>query len=376
MLMNTPSLSILLVFTGLLAGCATNPKTGSPTLKDAYQDDFKIGVAINQKQFTGEDTNGAALIKAQFNSISPENVLKWEIIHPRPGENGYDFEPGDRYVDFGETNGMYIIGHTLIWHSQTPRWVFRDAIGRALNGTNSADRELLLKRMHDHIQTVVDRYKGRIQCWDVVNEALNEDGTLRRSPWQRIIGDDYIEKAFQYAHEADPDAVLRYNDYSLENEPKRKGAIALIQKLQARGIPVTAIGSQSHVKMDWPALEQVDATLSAFAKLGVKVMITELDVDLLGRSESADVAEMQREITSNVYSNGLPDAVQQALARRYAGLFSVFVKHRKDIALVTFWGVSDGDSWLNRGRMNYPLLFRRDHKPSPAFDAVINTAHR
>jgi endo-1,4-beta-xylanase len=207
-----------------------------------------------------------------------------------------------------------------------------------------------------------------------VNEALNENGTLRKSPWERIIGDDYIEKAFQYAHEADPDAVLRYNDYSLENEPKRKGGLALIKKLQAEGIPVSAVGLQDHVNMDWPSVEQEDATISDFASLGVKVMITELDVDLLGKSQSADVAEVQRQITSNTYTNGLPDSVQQALAKRYADLFSVFVKHRKDIALVTFWGVSDGDSWLNRGRVNYPLLFGRDHQPKPAFEAVIHAS--
>jgi endo-1,4-beta-xylanase len=374
MLMNKYTLPVLLVFAGLLAGCATSHQTGPLTLKEAYKNDFMIGVAINQNQFTGEDTNGVAIIKSQFNSISPENVLKWEIIQPRPGKDGYDFELGDRYVEFGEKNWMYIIGHTLVWHSQTPKWVFQDANGRALSGTNAADRELLLQRMHDHIQTVVGRYKGRIKCWDVVNEALNEDGTLRKSPWERIIGDDYIEKAFQYAHEADPDAILRYNDYSLENEPKRKGAIALIKKLQAEGIPIGAIGLQDHVKMDWPSIEQEDGMISDFAKLGIKVMITELDVDLLGRSQSADVAEMQKQHTSDIYKNGLPDSVQQALAKRYADLFTVFVKHRKDIALVTFWGVSDGDSWLNRGRMNYPLLFDRDHQPKPAFKAVIKAA--
>ncbi len=328
-------------------------------------------MAINQRQFTGEDTNGAALIKAQFNSISPENVLKWESIQPRPGDDGYNFEPADRYVEFGETNGMYIVGHTLVWHSQTPKWVFL-----AADGTNYCDRETLLKRMHDHIQMVVGRYKGRIKCWDVVNEALQDNGQLRKSPWLKIVGDDYIAKAFQYAHEADPDAVLRYNDYSLENEPKRKGAIELIKKLQAGGIPVGAVGLQDHVKMDWPTVEQEDATISDFARLGVKVMITELDVDLLSRNRSADVAEMQRQVVSNNFTNGLPEAVQQALAKRYADLFSVFLKHRGDVTLVTFWGVTDGDSWLNRGRMNYPLLFDRQWRPKPAFDAVIQAAQK
>ena len=362
---------IAIFMSGLISICAIGGNSISrPTLKDAYKNDFKIGVAINQKQFTGEDANGAAIIKTQFNSISPENVLKWESIQPRPGADGYNFEPGDRYVEFGEKNGMYIIGHTLVWHSQTPKWVFQG------EGTNDCDRDTLLKRMHDHIQTVVGRYKGRIKCWDVVNEALQDNGELRRSPWLRIIGEDYIAKAFEYAHEADPDAVLRYNDYSLENEAKRKGAVALIRKLQAQGIPVTAVGLQDHVKMDWPTMEQEDATISDFAKLGVKVMITELDVDLLSRNRSADVAEMQRQTTSNIYTNSLPDSVQQALARRYADLFSVFHKHRNEISLVTFWGVTDGDSWLNRGRMNYPLLFDRNWQPKPAFDAVIGVVRQ
>jgi endo-1,4-beta-xylanase len=361
-----------MIVTASLTSCATaGDSPSAPTLKDAYKNDFLIGVAVNQKQFTGEDTNGAALIRTQFNSISPENVLKWALIHPNPGPDGYDFGPADQYVEFGGKNGMYIIGHTLVWHSQTPKWVFL-----AADGTNYCDRETLLKRMHDHIQTVVGRYKGRVKCWDVVNEALQDNGELRKSPWLKIIGDDYIAKAFEYAHAADPDAVLRYNDYSLENEPKRKGAIALIKKLQAEGVPVTAVGLQDHVKLDWPTVEQEDATISDFAKLGVKVMITELDVDLLSRSRSADVAEVQKQVVSNNYTNGLPEVIQQALAKRYGDLFSVYLKHRNDIALVTFWGVTDGDSWLNRGHMNYPLLFDRQWQPKPAFDAVIKAAQQ
>jgi len=239
-------------------------------------------------------------------------------------------------------------------------------------------REVLLERMRDHIHTVVGRYQGRIKIWDVVNEALQDNGKLRNSPWEKIIGDDYIEKAFQYAHEADPKAILRYNDYSLENEPKRSGAIALIKKLQAEGIPVTAIGLQDHVKMDWPTVEQEDATISAFAALGLKVMITELDVNVLGGKQTAEITEMASQGGSNLYTNGLPPVVQQELANRYAGLFRVFVKHHKDVALVTFWGVTDGDSWLNtRGRINHPLLFDRSGKPKPAFDLVIKAAkHR
>lgn len=345
-----------------------------PSLKHAYKDDFRVGAAVNAAQFTGADARGAALVVAQFNTITPENVLKWEHVHPRPGV--YDFDPPDRYVAFGEQHHMWIIGHTLVWHNQTPAWVFQNDHGQPV------DRATLLDRMHDHIRTVVGRYKGRINGWDVVNEALNEDGTLRQSPWLKIIGEDYIAKAFEFAHEADPHAELYYNDYSLENEAKREGAIALIRKLQAQGVPVAGIGLQGHVKMDWPSAEQEDAAITAFAALGIKVNISELDVDVLPRATRQDGADVALSAESqpdlNPYVNGLPDAVQQALARRYADLFRVFLKHHADIGRVTFWGVTDGDSWLNnwpvRGRTNYPLLFDRQGQPKPAFEEVIHLA--
>jgi endo-1,4-beta-xylanase len=364
------SLSALLA-AGLLAGCATNSPTAPQTLKDAYKNDFLIGVAINQSQFTDMDQRGDPIIKAQFNCISPENVLKWESVHPEPDR--YDFTGPDQYVAFGETNHMAIIGHTFVWHNQTPRWVFQDDHGQPVS------REVLLQRMHDHIFTVMGRYRGRIKGWDVVNEALNEDGSMRQTPWEKIIGDDYIEKAFQYAHEADPHADLHYNDYSLENEPKRNGAIALIKKLKAEGIPITAIGLQGHDKMTWPTAEQEDATITAFANLGVKVMITELDVDVVAATQhnhTADItANAQQVAGANAYTNGLPDSVQQALADRYADLFKVYLKHRADITRVTFWGVTDGDSWLNtRGRIEYPLLFDRAGQPKPAFYRLIQVA--
>ena len=356
----------------LVLAAAAQAQT-TPTLKDAFRGIFRIGAAVNQAQFEERDTRGAPIIAAQFNTISPENVLKFEVIHPRL--DAYNFEPGDRYVAFGEKNKMFIVGHCLVWHSQTPRWVFQDADGKPLT------RDGLLERMHDHIHTVVGRYKGRIAGWDVVNEALNEDGTLRQSPWLKIIGDDYILKAFQFAHEADPQAELYYNDYSLENEAKRKGAVELIRKLKAADAPVTAVGLQGHDHMDWPTAEQQAATIEAFAALGVKVNITELDVDILPRTQRQNTADVSATaaatVNSNPYTGGLPDEVQQALAKRYADLFRVFVAHKDSITRITFWGVTDGDSWLNnfptRGRTNYPLLFDRQGKPKPAFDAVIQT---
>jgi endo-1,4-beta-xylanase len=341
-------------------------------LKDVFKKSFLIGAAINQNQFSERDARGVSIITTQFNSITPENVLKWESVHPQPGK--YDFAGPDAYVAFGEKHRMFIIGHTLVWHNQTPRWVFQDDKG------NEVDRETLLARMRDHIQTVVGRYKGRINGWDVVNEALNEDGTLRQTAWMKIIGEDYLVKAFEFAHEADPGAELYYNDYSLENEPKRKGAIDLIRKLQARGVRIYAVGLQGHNKMDWPTVEQQEATITDFARLGIKVNITELDIDVLppaSQHRGADITlnvELQAKL--NPYPTGLPDPVQRALAKRYADLFTVYVKHRDVIDRVTFWGVTDGDSWLNgwpvKGRTSYPLLFDRNGQPKPAFEAVLN----
>ncbi|MGH7619746.1 MAG: endo-1,4-beta-xylanase, partial [Gemmatimonadaceae bacterium] len=297
------------------------------TLKDAFAGMFRVGAALNANQFTERDAKGAALVKAQFNTTTPENVLKWEVVHPQPAT--YDFSQSDRYVAFGEANGMFVVGHTLVWHSQTPRWVFQDANGQPLT------RDALLARMHDHIATVVGRYKGRVKGWDVVNEALNEDGTMRRSPWYNIIGDDFIAKAFQFAHEADPQAELYYNDYNLENPAKRNGAAALVKRLRAAGIPIAAVGSQTHEKLyNTATAAKLDTTITVLGALGVKVNITELDVDVLPAAttnRTADVGVTARQPVSaavNPFASGLPAATQQALAQRYVDLFKVFVKHR------------------------------------------------
>jgi endo-1,4-beta-xylanase len=341
-------------------------------LKDVFKNDFMIGAALNRRQIFEEDKRGAEIVRTQFNSITPENVLKWALVHPEPGR--YDFAAPDRYVEFGQKHGMFIVGHTLVWHNQTPRWVFEDDKG------NAVDRETLLSRLREHIFTVVRRYKGRIKGWDVVNEALNQDGTMRQSPWFRIIGDDYLVKAFQFAHEADPSAELYYNDYDLELPAKRAGGVELIKKLKAAGVPISGVGLQNHNLMDWPSARDEDATIAAFEKLGVKVNITELDVDVLPRTTKpgADYAvDIPVTPQLNPYEDRLPDAQQLALAKRYGELFQVYLKHRDAIERVTFWGVADGDSWLNnwpmKGRTNYPLLFDRLGRAKPAFAAVINT---
>lgn len=369
--MSFPKSAVLGVFLGVSVFASAQ---SAPTLKDAYKNDFYIGAAINAAQITGRDQSGDALIESQFNSISPDNALKWERIHPQPDK--YYFDVADQYVAFGQEHHMFIVGHNLVWHSQVPAWVFHDDKGNLLT------RDALLARLHDHIQTVVGRYKGKIQSWDVVNEALNEDGTMRQSLWYKIIGPDYIEKAFQYAHEADPSAQLTYNDYNLEFPAKRKGAIELVKKLRAEGIPITTVGIQGHVNLHAPTPEQEDAALTEFAALGVKVAISEFDIDVLplvGHGPTADVSLRGKEDPKlNPYVSGLPAPVQQQLADLYAAFFKVFVKHHSDISRVTFWGVTDADSWLNGwpvpGRTNYPLLFDRDGKPNSAYQAVIGVA--
>ena len=347
-----------------------------PSLHEAFAGAFLVGAALAPDQFFERDSVATALVKKHFSSITSENVLKWAEVQPEPGR--YDWRAADRFVEFGEENDMFIVGHTLVWHNQTPEWVFQDGDGQPL------DREALLERMRNHIHTVVGRYKGRIDGWDVVNEALNEDGTLRETPWMRIIGEDYLEKAFQFAHEADPDAELYYNDYSLENPAKRDGAVRLVQGLLDKGIPVAGIGTQGHhmLPSDMPSVEAQEATIEAFADLGVDVMITELDIAVLPRPQrhwGADItqsAELRDEL--NPYPDALPDSMQQALAQRYADLFAVFLEHQDKISRVTFWGVRDSDSWLNnwpiRGRTSYPLLFDKEGRPKPAFYSVVGLA--
>jgi endo-1,4-beta-xylanase len=359
----------------LLAGLTPAAPAGpAAVLKDAYKSAFVVGVAVNAAQSYEQNAREDAIIAAQFNSISPENALKWDSVHPQPEK--YDFRLADRYVEFGEKRHMYIVGHVLVWHDQTPAWVFYDGSGSPLS------RDALLKRLHDHIFAVVGRYKGRINAWDVVNEAVDDSGGLRQSMWYRIIGEDYIAKAFEYAHEADPQAELIYNDYGLENPAKRNGAIALVKKLKEQGVPIATVGIQGHYYLEWPSVGQFDDTIAAFAKLGVKVAITELDIDVLPMAADSNTAEITVRAAQNPalnpYANGLPDAVQWQLARRYAEIFGTCLKYRGAVDRVTVWGVTDADTWKNnwpvRGRTNYPLLFDRSGLPKPAVEAVIDAA--
>ena len=349
----------------IAAGVAVAPLAARQdrALKDFMPKSMVIGVAINQRQSDGVDTGAVGIITKQFNQISPENLLKFQLVHPAADQ--YAFEAPDRYVQFGLDRKMQIIGHTLVWHQQTPAWVFEGAEGKP------ADRETLLARMRDHIHTVVGRYKGKIHGWDVVNEAIDEDGSLRKAPWRDGIGDDYVAKAFEFAREADPGAELYYNDYNLEKPAKRAGVIRLVKDLLARGLRVDGIGNQAHWRLETPAIDEIEAALVELHGTGLKVMYTELDINLLpAAARDADPA------LANPYATGLPDEKQQQLAKRYADIFGLMVKHRDAVSRVTFWGLSDADSWLNRGRMNYPLLWDRQRQPKPAFQAVVDVLSR
>jgi endo-1,4-beta-xylanase len=422
MVMNTNVEFRIGLLTAALLTVAPTVRSSTPTLKDTYKEHFYIGVAINRAIATGSGVRAdnvnrtservnkdVGLVKEQFNQIAPENDLKWALIHPEQGADGYDFGPADAFVNFGTSNNMYIVGHTLVWHSQTPNWVFAgtnpppavsnpspvsvpDAnasgtnapgrsgfarrfgggFGRAYNGPR-ASREELLERMREHIHTVVGRYRGRIKVWDVVNEAIADGGTnlLRNSLWLQIIGPDFIAKAFEYAHEADPDAILRYNDFGLENPAKRSKLITLIRSLQAQHVPVMAIGSQTHVNVSAPTFEAEDAALTELEQLGLPIHITELDVNSAQggqRDTSADVAN-----NAATTQGGLVDDANRRLANEYAALFRAFLKHGNSVKVVTFWGANDGVSWRASGR---PLLFDADDKPKAAFDAVIAEAKK
>jgi endo-1,4-beta-xylanase len=363
----------LILSAAVLMGCLLGVQ--KDTLKDAFRDKFLIGVAVNRSQIQQRNKEEVDLIKTQFNSLTAENDMKWMHIHPRKDE--YNFEHADKLVALAEANNMFVVGHTLVWHSQLAPWVLKTDDGSSIDSTE------LSQRIRNHIHTIVGRYKGRIKGWDVVNEALDEDGSLRKSPLLKIGGETFIEKAFQYAHEADPDAELYYNDYNLVFAKKRDGAIRIIKNLKEKGIKIDGVGLQGHWGLAYPSLQEIETAIEMFAALDVKVMFTELDISVLPnpwRMPTADVsAKFESNPTMNPYPNSLPDSVQNQLAQRYADVFKLFNKHADKISRVTFWGLHDGVSWKNnfpiRGRTDYTLLFDRELKPKKAFHAVINTVN-
>lgn len=339
-------------------------------LKDAFQDDFLVGTAIGTDLIDNLKPDYLALITREFNAITLENEMKWERVHPEP--NAWQWDHADWFVEFGTANDMYLLGHVLVWHSQTPDWVFQDDREKPIRAA------ALRMRMREHIQQLVGRYKGKVHAWDAVNEAVDEDKGWRKSPWFNILGPQFVEEAFVIAHEVDPKAQLLYNDYNMHNPGKRRFVVDFVEDFKRRGVPIHGIGMQGHVGLDSPDLNEFEASIKAYAATGLPVHITELDVDVLpvawehfGAEISADF-EYSDEL--NPFPKFLPLKVEQQLTARYVELFKLFLKYRDSIARVTFWGTGDGESWKNnfpvRGRTNYPLLFDRDYYPKPAYFAV------
>ena len=349
------------------------------SLKQAFADDFLVGTAVNDDIVSGRDPRARALVLRHFNAITLENSMKAEVINPEPGV--YDFAAADAFVDFGEKHGMFTIGHTLVWHNQTPAWFFADAEGTPVSP------EALRQRMREYIGKVAGRYAGRVDAWDVVNEQIGEDGRYRDTTWVKGIGDgdELMRLAFSLARQAAPDAELYYNDFNAWRPEKRDGIVRMVKMLQAHGIRIDGIGIQGHWGLNFPATADIEAAIDAYAALGLKVMITELDVDVLpltreGQIIGQGMAHPQFQLPEfkrylDPYPDGLPDEVQARLAARYAELFGIFRARADKLHRVSVWGVHDTMSWKNGypipHRTNYPLLFDRQYRPKPALDAVL-----
>lgn len=336
-------------------------------LKTVFKSDFLIGSAVNSNQILEKDTKAKQLIESQFNTLSPENIMKCEIIHPEWDK--YDFTLADKYADYCKKNGMFTVGHTLIWHSQLSPFVRR---------INSADSLKLF--MQNHINTVAGRYKNKVNGWDVVNEALEEDGTFRKSIFLNLLGENYLVDAFKLAEKAAPNTELYYNDYNIEQAAKRQGALKLLKLVQSSGARIDGVGIQGHWSINNLPLKEIEESIIAYSNLGLKVMITELDLTVLPNPWDLKGAEVTQNFEGSAFMNPypefLPDSIQIKLANAYADLFKLFVKHQDKISRVTFWGVNDGNSWLNnwpiKKRKNYPLLFDTEYKAKPAFNSVVN----
>ena len=338
------------------------------SLKSAFAKRFEIGSAIPGTNL--KDAEKTLLFK-HFSTVTPENSMKPQPLHPEEGR--FEFGPSDALVEMARSNGLTVNGHTLIWHSQCPNWFFSD------NG-KPAERELVLKRMREHIASVAGHYAGKVASWDVVNEAI-DDGReyLRKSKWLTSIGEDFIAEAFIAARQADPKAELIYNDYGIELGAKREKALRLIRDLKKRNAPITGIGIQGHWALDRIPFKAIEEAIIAFHAEGLKVSITELDIDVVPRmSFGADISTREKG-SDDPYVNGLPADVQKRLADQYAQLFALFLKHSDKMSRVTLWGLHDGRSWLNgfpRRRTNHPLLFDRALQPKPALDAILDAAKK
>lgn len=365
----------------LLAGCQQDATTAeSPdSLKEAYKGAFMVGSAVNTAIVTGEDQQAEQIVLKHFNTITAENDMKAALINPEPGE--WHYGPADAFVEFGEQHEMFIIGHTLVWHNQTPAWFFQDEEG------NPNTPEEQIERMRQHIEVVAGRYAGRVHAWDVVNEVIADDGSYRPTTWVEGVGsgDELVKHAFKFAEQYAPDTELYYNDFNAWRPEKVDGIVRMVKMLQEAGIRIDGVGIQGHWGLNYPKTEYIESAIDKYAALGVKVMITELDVDVLPLTREGQIIgtgmlhpQFQNEEFMeylNPYANGLPAEVQQKLADRWAELFEIFYRKRDKIDRVTLWGVTDDMSWKNdypiANRTNFPLLFNRDGSAKPAVEAVI-----
>lgn len=368
---NMKKMMILAVGAIMATSVWAQKSPSQPTLKDVLGKYFLVGAAVDRNLPAGEDPQAETLVKAQFNQVVAENCMKGELIHPEV--NRYDWTDADRLVDWSQRHGMTLIGHCLVWHSQPPKWMFTDETGK------NVSRETLIGRMYSHIMTIVTRYRGKIKGWDVVNEAFEDDGSYRKTPYYNIIGPEYLALAFQFAHEADPDAELYYNDYSMSKPGKREAVCQLVRQLKAKGIRIDAVGMQSHNGYNYPDYSDYEKSLEAFAAEGVKVMLTELDMNMLPNPKDFNGAEISQNFKLmeqyNPYVKGLDKKAQKLFNQRYLDLFRIVERHKDVISRVTFWGVNDGHTWLNdwpvKGRTNYPLLFDRDYQAKPVVKDIL-----
>lgn len=359
----------------IIASACTPQGHSDEGLKDALEGKFMMGAAMNRRQIDGSDTTSLNIIHKHFNSVVAENCMKSGQIQAKEGE--FTFDLSDRFVEFAVQNELYTVGHCLIWHSQAPRWFFVDEEG------NNVGREVMIERMETHISTMVGRYKGQVDCWDVVNEAFNDDGSWRNNKFYQILGEEYIELAFKFAHEADPDAELLYNDYSMYHEGRREAAIKLVLSLKEKGLRIDGVGMQAHFGLEYPTMEELEESIIGFAEAGADVHITELDVTVLPNPDpriGADVrASFEYKESLNPYADGLPDSVSVVLHDQYMAVFDMFLRHSDKIKRVTTWGVTDLQSWKNNwpiwGRTNYPLLFDREYQAKAIVGDIIKAAN-
>ncbi|WP_288132826.1 endo-1,4-beta-xylanase [Microbulbifer sp.] len=351
----------------LLAAATTPPQSG---LAGLFAPDFAVGTALSNTTLLGQNPSLESLVAREFSAITAENAMKWEEIHPTA--DSWDWQRADYFVEYGQRTGMYTIGHTLVWHSQMPEWVFIDQDGKP------RPKAVVQKAMEEHIAAVAGRYRGRIQAWDVVNEAVTDDGKWRESHWYNTFGEDYFSRAFHLAREVDPKAELLYNDYNMTIPAKRDFALAQIQKFRKQGMPIEGVGMQAHVHLSEPEIAKLEASIEAIAAAGLEVHITELEVDVLPKAYDYMGAEISTNFEYsdelNPFRDGLPQKVADQLAARYESLFNLFLKHKDKIRRVSLWGTTDAESWKNDwpvvGRTNYPLIFDREGKPKEAYYAV------